>query len=72
MSDPNCPYAYGLMTSRNAWKLASLKGAPHFAEEDGRRFRQEVASDAIEFRLKAYWNLLCKRPLDNVIIDWDN
>ncbi len=72
MSDPNCPYAYGLMTSRKAWKLSSLKGAPHFAEEDGRRFRQEVASDAIEFRLKAYWNLMCKRPLDNVLIDWDN
>jgi len=71
MDDPNCPYAYGLLTKRDAWEYASLGDAPHFAEEDGRRFLRESTSDGIEFRLKAYSNLICHRPIDNVLIDFD-
>ena len=48
-----------------------LLGAPHFAEEDGRRFLRESTSDGIEFRLKAYSNLICQRPIDNVLVDFD-
>lgn len=71
MDDPNCPYAYGLLTKRDAWEYASLGDAPHFAEEDGRRFLRESTSDGIEFRLKAYSNLICQRPIDNVLVDFD-
>jgi hypothetical protein len=71
MDDPTCPYAYGLLTRRDAWEFASLGDAPHFAEEDGRRFLRESTSDGIEFRLKAYANLICQRPIDNVLIDFD-
>lgn len=71
MDDPNCPYAYGLLTKRDAWEYASLGDAPHFAEEDGRRFLRESTSDGIEFRLKAYSNLICHRPIDNVLVDFD-
>jgi hypothetical protein len=71
-SDPNMPEAVGLMTRKAAWELASLGGMPHFADEAGSRFRQESQSDSLEFRLKAYWNLICKRPLDNVIMNLDS
>jgi hypothetical protein len=71
LDDPTCPYAYGLMTRRDAWEFATLGDAPHFAEEDGRRFLRESASDGIEFRLKMYGNLICQRPVDNVLIDFD-
>ena len=59
------------MTRRDAWEFATLGDAPHFAEEDGRRFLRESASDGIEFRLKMYGNLICQRPVDNVLIDFD-
>jgi len=72
LDDPTCPYAYGLMTNRSAWEFPTLGDAPHFAEEDGRRFLRESASDGIEFRLKMYGNLICQRPVDNVLIDFDN
>lgn len=71
MDDPNCPYATGLLTRRDAWEFASLGDAPHFSEEDGRRFLRESTSDGIEFRLKAYANLICHRPIDNIVISFD-
>jgi len=71
LDDPTCPYAYGLLSNRSAWEFATLGDAPHFAEEDGRRFLRESASDGIEFRLKMYGNLICQRPVDNVVIDFD-
>lgn len=71
LDDPTCPYAYGLLSRRDAWEFATLGDAPHFAEEDGRRFLRESASDGIEFRLKMYGNLICQRPVDNVVIDFD-
>ena len=71
LDDPTCPYAFGLLSRRDAWEFATLGDAPHFAEEDGRRFLRESASDGIEFRLKMYGNLICQRPVDNVVIDFD-
>lgn len=71
LDDPTCPYAYGLLSRRDAWEFATLGDAPHFAEEDGRRFLRESASDGIEFRLKMYGNLICQRPVDNIVIDFD-
>lgn len=71
LDDPNCPYAYGLLTRRDAWELAGLGDLPHFSEEDGRRFLRESSSDGIEFRLKGYANLICQRPVDNVLVNFD-
>jgi len=73
MPDANMPYAYALLTTRSAWELCSLDGQPHFARDlDGKRFHQSATSDSIEYRLAFYGNLICKRPLDNVVIDLDN
>jgi|1_EtaG_2_1085319.scaffolds.fasta_scaffold00212_34 hypothetical protein len=71
MSDPNCPYAYGLMTRKAAWELSCLDGCPHFADEAGGKFMQETSADAIEFRLKVYWQLCCENTRDNILISWD-
>jgi hypothetical protein len=71
MSTIDMPYAYGLMTRREAWELASLEGQPHFDEQGGDRLLVETSADAKEFRLKVYWQLICRRPVDNVLISWD-
>lgn len=71
-ADPSCPYAYGLLTRRDSWSLASLGGLPHYSKEDGLKLLRETNSDGVSFRLKAYYNLVCKRPVDSVCIDWDN
>ncbi len=70
MADPNCPEAYGLLTRKDAWELSSLGAFPHFSREDGLKFLRDASNDGIEFRLKAYWNILCKRPVDNILITW--
>lgn len=70
MSDANCPFSRGLLTKKAAWELSSLGPAPHFAEQSGSRLLVETSSDGVEYRLKAYWNMLCKRPIDNVLITW--
>lgn len=71
MDDPNCPYAYGLITKRDCWDFSTLGDCPHFAEEDGRRFLRESSSDGVEFRLKYYGNLICQAPVNNMLVDFD-
>ncbi len=70
MIDPNCPNAYGLLTRKEAWELACLGQCPHFAREDGRQFSREGSSDGIEYRLRFYGNLICKRTHDSAVITW--
>lgn len=70
MSDKDAPNAYGLLTRKAAWELSSLGPAPHFAEQSGSRLLVETSSDGVEYRLKAYWNILCKRPIDCALIKW--
>jgi hypothetical protein len=69
MADPNAPYQYALLTRKQAWELCGLGKIPRFSEEDGLKFQREASADAIEFRLKAYWQMICKRPIDNALID---
>lgn len=71
VADPNCPHPYGLLTNKDAWELAGLGRVPHFSEEDGLKFSREANADAIEFRLKMYGQIICHRPVNNVLIDWD-
>jgi len=70
MDDPNVPYRYGWLLQRDSWELAGLGEMPHFSKEDGLKFSRETSQDAIEFRLKAYWQLICKRPGDNMVVDF--
>ena len=71
VADPNCPNELGLLTRKSAWELCGLGKMPHFSQEDGLKFTRLNTADAIEFRLKAYWQMVCHRPVDNVLIAWD-
>ncbi len=71
MADPKCPYSYGLMTRREAWELACLDDIPHWSDEDGNKFRVEQSADGIQFRLKAYGDFICNRPVDCALINFD-
>lgn len=70
MDDWALPNRYSLATKRDCWELSSLGSAPHFDEQGGGRLFVEAGADAKEIRTKAYWNLLCHRPVDNVLFDW--
>lgn len=71
VGDPNAPYAYGLLTKIGDWELSSTpSGAPHFHEQAGSKLLTSVGSDGMDFRLKVYWNLICHRPINNVLITW--
>lgn len=71
MKEPAMPDDKALMTTRDCWELSSTKnGWPHFSKEDGLKLARVHDSDQVEFVLKAYGNLLCHRPLDNVLINF--
>ena len=70
MSDLTMPYAYGLLTKRGTWKLISMKELPHFDVQAGDKFLTEAAQDGKQFRLIGYPQVVCERPLDNVLITW--
>jgi len=70
VQDTYCPDAYGLMTDIGCWELAALGQIPHIADDDGRELRMDPTSDSVSFYNRFFGNLLCKRPIDNVIITW--
>ncbi len=70
VSDRNCPKAYGMLTKLSDWELLYAgKGCPHFEETQG-KMRVIEADDALEFRLKAYWQTRTKQPKNSVLITW--
>jgi hypothetical protein len=71
LSDPNCPYEYCFATEMDSWELAGLKEMPHFAGEDGvGKLLRETSDDALEFRLRAWWQLINHRPINTSILSF--
>lgn len=70
ISDPNCPVGKGYMLTRDSWQLKSLGEMPHFATDDGLKYKRQANSDAIEFRIRCFWNLVCDKPGMNAVISW--
>lgn len=70
ISDPNCPTAEGYLLQRDSWKLHSLGEFPHFATDDGLKYRRLATADAIEFRIRGFWNVECDKPGMNAVITW--
>ena len=70
ISDPNCPTAQGYLLQRDSWKLHSLGEFPHFATDDGLKYRRLANADAIEFRIRGFWNVECDKPGMNAVITW--
>lgn len=70
MEDPNCPARYGLLTRMEDWECSSLDGLPHFATPNGAKGDPVETADGIQWRLAAYFNLICHAPVNNVLIDF--
>lgn len=59
-----------LITRMDSWELGAAGKIPQFEEGDGRRWRVEVAGDAIQCRAKCYWQLTCESPIDSIVHTW--
>lgn len=70
LSDPNCPVSKGYLLARDSWELKSLGEFPHFATDEGLKYMRLATSDAIEFRIRGFWNLMCDKPGHNAVITW--
>lgn len=70
MPDPNCPVGKGFLLTKSSWELCSLGAFPHFAKDDGLKMAREAAADAVTFRIRAYWQLVCLKPGKNMVITW--
>lgn len=61
-ADPNCPYniAYGLTLSD--WELAGPGEFPFVEARDGTKLLREDTADSFEGQIKAYCQLVCRKP----------
>lgn len=67
MQSRGCPKNVALLTRRDNWELCGLGDWPHFANEHGLKYIT-TDRDAMEFRLKRYGDLICKKPVQNAIV----
>jgi hypothetical protein len=70
IEDPDCGAGVGLLTRRDSWLLRSLGDLPHFADEDGLKWRTEGSADAVEARLRSWAQLGCLDPRHSCHITW--
>ncbi len=61
-ADPNCPKGKFFMLQEDTWEIRSIKGIPHFIDEDGNKFLREAAADGYEWRMRALWQPCCDAP----------
>lgn len=66
-ADPNCPKGKFFMLQEDTWEIRSIKGVPHFIDEDGNKFLREAASDGYEWRMRALWQVACDAPGYNAV-----
>lgn len=62
LADPNQKKGRFHQLQLDTWVLKSLKGVPHFADEDGSKMLRESSADGYEWRLRALWQLGCEAP----------
>lgn len=67
LTDPGFPYAYAWGCRREDWELFSMGPAPHFDLGNGGKFFIETSAPAKQFRMEAFWQLGCKKPVNNVM-----
>lgn len=70
LPEPLCPYDVGWLLQKDTWELASLGPCPHFADDGAGKYDKISNDDGIEFRIRAYWNLICHKPHCNTRIAW--
>lgn len=67
--DPNCDYDIAWLLTKSSWELCSLREFPHFAMDDGKKFERDPTIDGFGGRIRAYWNVLCDNPMQNMRVD---
>ena len=68
VADPWCPEDKGYMLQRNTWEMFSIDRFPDFVSQDGAQLHRLEESDAVEFRMGGYYNVLCRAPGHNMDI----
>lgn len=66
VADPNCPRGVFYMLDTSTWKIGSMKGVPHYADDDSNKMLRQSAADGVEWRLRAYWQLYSDAPGKNL------
>ena len=70
VADPWCPPNQGYMLQRNTWELFSIDRVPDFVSDDGNRLHRLENADEVEFRLGGYFNVVCRAPGHNMVLDF--
>jgi hypothetical protein len=70
VADPWCPPNKGYMLQRNTWELFSIDRVPDFVSDDGNRLHRLENADEVEFRLGGYFNVVCRAPGHNMVLDF--
>lgn len=71
VADPNCPPTKGYMLQRNTWQMFSAKRVPDFVSPDGQKLARIMNDDAVEFRLGGYFNVACRAPGHNLVVNFN-
>jgi hypothetical protein len=70
ISDAWCPDQYGYMLQKDTWEMFSITSFPGFVSQDGQRLARLMNEDAVEFRMGGYFNIACKAPGRNLVMDF--
>ena len=65
MADQHCPDTHAFVLDMKSWALYSVGPAPMIDELDGNMLLRDPASDAVEARIVAYYQLGCNAPGHN-------
>lgn len=70
IQDVDCPTTCGRFLDLADWTLFSSGPVPHFDKQGSDNMLVESGADAKEFRLKAYYNFECQKPVNCGALTW--
>lgn len=70
VSDPWCPPDQGFMLKKSTWEMFSIDRVPDFVSDDGNRLHRMEGADQVEFRMGGYFNVVCRAPGHNMVINF--
>jgi len=70
VADPWCHPDKGYMLQRNTWEMFSIDRVPDFVSDDGNRLHRLENADEVEFRIGGYFNVVCRAPGHNMVINF--
>lgn len=69
VADAWCPLGTAYLLETGTFDLFSIDRIPDFVSEDGSMLHRLEGADEVEFRIGGYFNLLCRAPGHNVVIE---